>query len=171
MSLRRCVGLLRESYSKWERRAPLCPSHVRELVNDGISVVVQPSKSRVFSDKEFEDAGACIRNDLSECSVILGVKQVPVADLLPDKTYMFFSHTIKGQQENMPLLDECLQKNVRLVDYECITKGEPAHKSRAQPLQILRPFRILTQSSLAMQGASQMASASSHSGRGREKLA
>ena len=121
--LLRSVGIVREVYSKWERRVPLCPSHVRELVGDGISVVVQPSKSRVFSDKEFADAGASVCNDLSECSVILGVKQVPAQDLLPDKTYMFFSHTIKGQEENMPLLDACLKQRVRLVDYECITQG------------------------------------------------
>ncbi len=117
------VGIVQEMYSKWERRAPLCPSHVRELVNEGIKVVVQPSKSRVFTDKEFEDAGACISADLDGCSVILGVKQVPVDRLLPGKTYMFFSHTIKGQEENMPLLDACLQRRVRLVDYECITQG------------------------------------------------
>jgi len=117
------VGIVQEVYSKWERRAPLCPSHVRELVNEGIPVVVQPSKARVFSDKEYEDAGACISADLGGCSVILGVKQVPVDRLLPGKTYMFFSHTIKGQEENMPLLDACLQRRVRLVDYECITQG------------------------------------------------
>lgn len=134
--LLRSVGIVREVYSKWERRVPLCPSHVRELVGDGVSVVVQPSKSRVFSDKEFADAGASVCNDLSECSVILGVKQVPVKDLLPGKTYMFFSHTIKGQEENMPLLDACLKQRVRLVDYECITQGLSVYPSPHRHLPV-----------------------------------
>ena len=125
-----CLGIVREVYSKWERRAPLCPSHVRELTKDGIKVLVQPSKTRIFSDKEYEDAGAVITNDVSEAQVILGVKQVPVEELLADKTYMFFSHTIKGQIQNMPLLEACLQKNVRLVDYECITKDGKSNGKR-----------------------------------------
>ena len=106
-----------------QRRAPLCPSHVQELTNDGISVLVQPSNSRIFGDKEYEEAGAVISENLSAANVLLGVKQVPVEQLLPGKTYMFFSHTIKGQEANMPLLDACLRNNVRLVDYECITQG------------------------------------------------
>ena len=92
-------------------------------VEDGISVVVQPSTSRIFSDKEYQAAGALISNDLTSSQVILGVKQVPAHELIEGKTYMFFSHTIKGQEDNMPLLQACLDKKVRLVDYECITAG------------------------------------------------
>lgn len=66
------------------------------------------------------DAGANIREDISDASVIFGVKQVPVDSLIPGKTYCFFSHTIKAQETNMPLLDAILEKNIRLIDYERI---------------------------------------------------
>lgn len=66
------------------------------------------------------DAGASIQEDMSEASVIMGVKQVPIESLIPDKTYCFFSHTIKAQESNMPLLDSILSKNIRLIDYERI---------------------------------------------------
>ena len=118
-----CAIYLREVYSKWERRAPLCPWHVEELVKNGVKVLVQPSSSRVFGDDEYTRAGAIVTSDLSKAQVILGVKQVPVATLMENKTYLFFSHTVKGQPENMALLEECLRKQVRLVDYECITEG------------------------------------------------
>lgn len=120
---RRCIGIVREVYNKWERRAPLCPKHVANLVqNHGIRVLVQPSNRRVFSDSEFEAAGAEITSDLSDASTIFGVKQVPISNLLPDRTYVFFSHVIKAQPENMKLLDTVLARNVRLIDYECITQ-------------------------------------------------
>lgn len=66
------------------------------------------------------DAGAVIREDISNASVIFGVKQVPIDSLIPGKTYCFFSHTIKAQESNMPLLDAILEKNIRLIDYERI---------------------------------------------------
>lgn len=61
-----------------------------------------------------------IREDISDASVIFGVKQVPIDALIPGKTYCFFSHTIKAQESNMPLLDAILEKNIRLIDYERI---------------------------------------------------
>lgn len=66
------------------------------------------------------DAGAAVQEDMSEASVIMGVKQVPVEALIPEKTYCFFSHTIKAQESNMPLLDSILNKKIRLIDYERI---------------------------------------------------
>jgi alpha-aminoadipic semialdehyde synthase len=88
---RRCVGIVREVYNKWERRVPLCPSHVETLVKQhNIPVVIQPSTRRFFSDVEFERAGAKISDDLSEAGLILGVKQVPIQNLLSDRMYMFF---------------------------------------------------------------------------------
>lgn len=66
------------------------------------------------------NAGAIIQEDISSASVIFGVKQVPVDALIPDKTYCFFSHTIKAQESNMPLLDAILEKNIRLIDFERI---------------------------------------------------
>lgn len=118
----KCVGIVREVYNKWERRAPLTPAHVQELVSRGVQVLVQPSTARVFSDEQYKRAGATLSEDLGAASVIVGVKQVPEPALLPDKTYLFFSHTIKAQPENMALLDAVLQRRVTLIDYECITE-------------------------------------------------
>lgn len=66
------------------------------------------------------NAGAIVQEDISSASVIFGVKQVPIDALIPDKTYCFFSHTIKAQESNMPLLDAILEKNIRLIDFERI---------------------------------------------------
>ena len=119
----RAIGLLAEAYSKWERRAPLTPSHVEQLVKSGVDVLVQPSTKRVFTDGEYVAKGARITPDLSPANTIMGVKQPLNGSLLPDKTYLFFSHVIKGQPQNMALLDEVLSKRCRLVDYECIREG------------------------------------------------
>jgi alpha-aminoadipic semialdehyde synthase len=118
----KCVGIVREVYNKWERRAPLTPAHVKQLVQRGVEVLVQPSTARVFSDEQYVRAGATLSEDLAPASVIVGVKQVPEPALLADKTYLFFSHTIKAQPENMALLDAVLQRRVTLIDYECIAE-------------------------------------------------
>lgn len=70
--------------------------------------------------QSYIEAGASVQEDISDASVIFGVKQVPVDSLIPYKTYCFFSHTIKAQETNMPLLDAVLEKNIRLIDYERI---------------------------------------------------
>jgi len=90
------IAILRENKNKWERRCALTPKEVKELVAIGIRVLVQPSTNRCYSDDQFEDAGAIIQEDVSEATVIFGVKEVPILDLLPNKTYFFFSHTIKA---------------------------------------------------------------------------
>ncbi|KAK3738778.1 hypothetical protein RRG08_035658 [Elysia crispata] len=112
------IAIRRETVNVWERRAPLSPNQVRRLVKSGIKVIVQPSDRRAYSMKEYSDIGAVILEDMSEASLIMGVKQVPVDCLVRDKTYAFFSHTIKAQADNMPLLDAVLEKNIRLIDYE-----------------------------------------------------
>eukprot|EP00405_Crypthecodinium_cohnii_P014854 CAMPEP_0206444564 /NCGR_PEP_ID=MMETSP0324_2-20121206/14986_1 /ASSEMBLY_ACC=CAM_ASM_000836 /TAXON_ID=2866 /ORGANISM="Crypthecodinium cohnii, Strain Seligo" /LENGTH=1054 /DNA_ID=CAMNT_0053912609 /DNA_START=222 /DNA_END=3386 /DNA_ORIENTATION=+ len=117
------LGVRREDKNKWERRAPLAPRHVQELVKKGIKVIVQPSTRRVFTDNEYKQAGAILQEDLTECATIAAVKEVPIELLLPGRTWLFFSHTIKAQACGMPLLDAVLQKKVRLVDYECITES------------------------------------------------
>eukprot|EP01045_Picozoa_sp_COSAG04_P048082 COSAG04_NODE_18265_length_447_cov_0.804598_1_plen_94_part_01 len=90
--VRGTLGIVRESYSKWERRAPLTPAHVGQLVSQGVRVLVQPCDRRVFSNLEYEERGAVLRDDLGEAAAIFGVKQVPNAQLLPGRSYMFFSH-------------------------------------------------------------------------------
>lgn len=122
------LGLLRETYNVWERRTPLCPKHVETLLNRPGSpvkeILVQPSSTRVFSDVEYERAGATLQDDLSPADLILGVKRPLTTDYLyPNKAYMFFSHVIKGQPENMPLLQYILDHKIQLFDYECIVDG------------------------------------------------
>lgn len=112
------VAIRREDVNVWEGRAPLAPVHVRQLVKDGFKVLVQPTNRRAYPMEEYARSGAVIQEDLSEASVILGVKQVPIDLLIPDKTYAFFSHTIKAQEANMPLLDAILEKRIVLIDYE-----------------------------------------------------
>src|SRR6185369_6664467 len=91
------VGVRREDKNEWERRVPLTPDHVRALIQQGLQVFVQPSTSRIFKDEEFVKVGATVQEDLSACDAVFAVKEIP-ADFFHHKgTYMFFSHTFKGQ--------------------------------------------------------------------------
>lgn len=116
------IGIRRENKTVWERRVALTPDHVKQLLakNPNLKFVVQPSKIRIFNIKEYIQAGAHISEDLSECDLIIGVKEVGIDYLLPNKSYIFFSHVIKGQPANMPMLDVILERNIRLFDYEKI---------------------------------------------------
>ncbi|NWZ33252.1 AASS protein, partial [Brachypodius atriceps] len=112
------LAIRREDVNAWERRAPLAPKHVKELTQMGYKVLVQPSNRRAIHEKEYVKAGAIIQEDISEASLIIGVKRPPEDKLIPKKNYAFFSHTIKAQEANMPLLDEILRQEIRLFDYE-----------------------------------------------------
>ncbi len=113
------LGLRREDKNEWERRVPLTPDHVAELIeNHSISISVQPSALRAFPDIDFERAGADTAEDLSECAVVLGVKEIPPALFRRDGVYLFFSHTTKGQTHNMPSLRRMLDLGCTLIDYE-----------------------------------------------------
>uniref|UniRef100_A0A8D3DVG7 Alpha-aminoadipic semialdehyde synthase, mitochondrial n=1 Tax=Scophthalmus maximus TaxID=52904 RepID=A0A8D3DVG7_SCOMX len=112
------LAIRREDINPWERRAPLAPRHVRELTNAGVKVLVQPSNRRAIHEKYYSKAGAVIQEDISEASLIIGVKRPPEEKIMERKTYAFFSHTIKAQEANMGLLDDLLKKEVRLIDYE-----------------------------------------------------
>jgi len=114
------VAISRETLNLWERRAPLSPAEVQTLVRSGIKVLIQPSNRRAYRHDEYQRAGAIIREDISEANLIIGVKK-PLLDhtsLMANKTYAFFSHTIKAQDDNMDLLDTILDRNIRLIDYE-----------------------------------------------------
>jgi alpha-aminoadipic semialdehyde synthase len=98
----------------------LAPADVAKLVQAGVRVVVQPSERRIYKDSEYASVGAEISDNISDAHTIFGVKEFPKESLIPNKTYVMFAHVIKGQEENMPFLDECMKRNVRLIDYECI---------------------------------------------------
>src|SRR4051794_32052371 len=116
------IGLIREGKFPPDNRVALSPEQCRWLRNNfnGIKVVAQPSSIRCFSDSEYASAGIELKEDLSECQLLLGIKEVPVDDLVCNKQYMFFSHTKKLQPHNRHLLQCILQKQITLIDYECL---------------------------------------------------
>lgn len=119
------IGIRREDKNIWERRAPLIPEQVGQLIGKhGLSFVVQHSDIRVFSDMEYLEVGAEVREDISDCQVVLGVKEMPAAFFRPNRTYVFFAHVIKGQPQNMPMLKRLLDLGCSLIDYEKITDEE-----------------------------------------------
>ena len=115
------IGLRREDKNEWERRVALTPDHVAELVCDaGVAVRVQPSDNRAFADVDYTAAGALLDEGLTDCDVILGIKEVPTEKLQANKTYLYFSHTTKGQAYNMPMLRRLMKLGCTLIDYEQI---------------------------------------------------
>jgi len=121
MLVRNTIGIRREDKNPWEKRAPLIPVHVREIVRDlPVDVRVQPSPIRVFSDEDYRREGAVVSEDLSPCSIILAVKEIPAEFFLDNRVYLFFSHTIKGQPQNMLMLRSMVERRVTLLDYERI---------------------------------------------------
>ena len=104
-----------------ERRAPLTPKHIKRLIeHQKLDFIVQSSPNRVFKNEEYLNAGALIENDLSKCNIIFGVKEIPLSFFEEKKTYVFFSHVIKGQSYNMPMLKRMMEMNCNLIDYERI---------------------------------------------------
>lgn len=116
------IGVIRERKNPPDQRVPLTPEQCARVMSvPGVEIVVEPSPIRSYTDEEYVDLGIPMQEDLSDCDVLLGVKEVPVAELLPAKTYFFFSHTIKKQAYNRKLLQAILAKKIRLIDYEVIT--------------------------------------------------
>jgi len=115
------IGIRHEDKYEMERRAPLTPRHVKRLVEQKkLDIVVQTSPKRIFTEEEYRKAGAKIRENLKNCDVILGVKEMPLDFFEPGKTYVFFSHVIKGQAYNMPMLRRMMELKCNLIDYEKI---------------------------------------------------
>lgn len=117
------IGLLKEGKIPPDRRIVLTPHHASALMKkypDIVVVVVEDNQNRCFTNNEYEHAGVEVVQDISDCDILLGVKEVPVNQLIEGKTYMFFSHTIKKQEHNRRLLQEILKKKIRLIDYECL---------------------------------------------------
>jgi len=117
------IGILKEGKIPIDNRVPLTPSDAQllKIKYPEIDICCQASQIRCFNDEEYENAGIEIVDDLSSCDLILGIKEVSVKDLIPQKTYMFFSHTIKEQPYNRKLIQEIVKKRITLIDYECLT--------------------------------------------------
>ncbi|MGV2828944.1 NAD(P)-dependent oxidoreductase [Myxosarcina sp. GI1(2024)] len=116
------VVIVREGKIESDNRVPLTPKQCRYLLDNyrDVEILVQPSQERSFSDSEYLSQGIPVTENLEMCELLLGVKEVPINLLLPNKTYLFFSHTIKKQPYNRELLRSILQRRIRLIDYECL---------------------------------------------------
>lgn len=116
------IGILREGKVPPDKRVPLTPEHCRKLMDTypDLEIMVQPSPIRAYKDDSYSDLGIRLEEDLSECDVIMGVKEVNVEDLIPNKRFMFFSHTIKKQPYNRNLLKAIVEKKIQLIDYEAL---------------------------------------------------
>ncbi len=118
-------GIIREGKVPPDARVALVPQQCASIHKDfDVDLVVQPSKGRIFADQEYLDHGVSLQEDLRDRDILLGVKEVPIEQLIPNKTYLFFSHTIKAQPYNRDLLRAILAKNIRLIDYEVLTDGK-----------------------------------------------
>jgi len=119
--MRARIGIRLEDKNEWERRAPLVPAHIKALKDRDIEVCVQASPIRAFTAQEYEQANATMVEELSACPAVFAIKEIPSQLLEAGKTYAFFSHTIKGQKHNMPMLRRLLDLGCNLIDYEKIT--------------------------------------------------
>ncbi len=117
------IGLLREGKVPIDRRVALTPVQAREVMAafPGVKVVAEESEIRCFSDQDYRQEGVEVVSSVADCDILLGVKEVPIPDLQPEKSYLFFSHTIKKQPYNRALLQEVLKQRITLIDYETLT--------------------------------------------------
>ncbi len=112
------IGIRLEDKNIWERRVALTPSDVEDLTSKGVSFFVERFERRAFKDEEYLQAGAELVNDVRHCEFVAGIKEMPVDYFRPGGAYMFFSHTIKGQDYNMKLLGNMVKRGCTLIDYE-----------------------------------------------------
>ncbi len=116
------IGLIKERKNPPDKRVPFTPLQVEEIRQrfSHVTVKVETSPIRCFKDKEYSDMEVPVISDMSVCDILMGIKEVPIDDLIDGKTYLIFSHTIKKQPQNRKLLQAVLKKNIRLIDYEAL---------------------------------------------------
>lgn len=116
------IGLLKEGKIPADNRVALTPAQCKWIQQQypDVRVLAQSSPDRCFSDDEYKRAGITVTDRLEECDILFGIKEVPVAELISNKTCLFFSHTRKKQPYNQKLLQTIIEKNITLVDYECM---------------------------------------------------
>jgi alanine dehydrogenase len=117
------IGLIREGKNPPDTRVALTPRQCREMMKaiPGLEIVAQSSPTRCFTDDEYRTEGIPVVQQVADCDILLGIKEVNIEDLIPDKTYLFFSHTKKGQAYNQGLMQAMIKKRISMVDYECLT--------------------------------------------------
>ena len=121
------IGIIREGKVPPDYRVPLTPDHCKTIKEKyPVEIVAQRSENRCYTDQEYQNAGIDLVDNVDDCDVLMGVKEVKIKDLIADKKYFFFSHTIKEQPYNKTLLQEILKKNIQLIDYEVLTNDTGA---------------------------------------------
>ena len=117
------VGILRETKTPPDRRVAVTPLLAVEMKKKfpDVELKVQESDLRCFTDNEYEDLSVNVQEDISDCDILIGVKEVDIPALIQDKTYLFFSHIAKKQPYNRKLLREIIRKRITLIDYEYLT--------------------------------------------------
>lgn len=118
-------GILKERKNPPDRRVIFAPNELVRLKQQyqSVNVQVESSDIRVFTDEQYENLGIEVTNDISDCDILFGVKEVPIENLISNKSYFFFSHTIKKQPYNRKLLQAVLEKNIDLYDHETIVNS------------------------------------------------
>jgi alanine dehydrogenase len=118
------IGLILEGKTPPDKRVPLTPKQCNHLIQEypNIELVVQKSPIRAFKDEEYIQQGVNIVDSVEDCDIIMGVKEVNISDLIPNKQFFFFSHTLKKQPYNRNLLQAIIDKKIKLTDYEALTK-------------------------------------------------
>ena len=116
------IGIIREGKVPPDHRVPLTPNQCKtiEMLYPNVEIIVQPSEVRAYKDEDYSSQGIRLNEDLNECDIIMGVKEVNIADLIPNKKFIFFSHTLKKQPYNRNLLRAIIEKKIQLIDYEAI---------------------------------------------------
>lgn len=116
------LAIIREGKIPVDKRVPFSPTQAVEIMQKFplVTVVAQKSSIRCFSDMEYEKQGIQLVHDVNDCDILMGIKEVPISNLIENKTYLFFSHTMKKQPYNRGLLQAVLRKNITLIDYEAL---------------------------------------------------
>ena len=120
------IGIIREGKVPPDKRVPLTPKQCKQVEAKfpNVKVIVQPSPIRAYKDEDYIAEGITVQEDLTGCDLIAGVKEVNISDLIPNKKFMFFSHTFKKQPYNRDLLRAILDKKIQLIDYEVLKNKE-----------------------------------------------
>lgn len=118
------IGIIREGKVPPDRRVPFTPDQCVQVLNQypGTQITVQSSPVRCMADEAYKQAGITVADNLNNCDVVFGVKEIPINNLQEDKTYFIFSHTFKKQPYNRRLLQTVLARQIRLIDYELLTQ-------------------------------------------------
>lgn len=120
------IGIIREGKIPNDKRVAFTPEQCVFIQKNfkNVEVVVQPSEWRCYKNEEYTAKGIKVSEDLNDCDILFGIKEVPKKDLIPNKKYLFFSHTIKKQPHNKELLQTIIKNNIQLIDYECLTDSK-----------------------------------------------